>query len=95
MHTAVPCLQVTQESLFLTLTNGNTLAATFAGFAANMLGVNVALIEVKDLILDPATPITSTTQAIISVRGDFIVAPPDSYSAETVSCLYLVESMEI
>ncbi|KAL3138790.1 hypothetical protein ABBQ32_005632 [Trebouxia sp. C0010 RCD-2024] len=75
--------QVTQESLFLTLTNGNTLAATFAGFAANMLGVDVALIEVKDLILDPATPITSTTQAIISVRGDFIVTPPDSYSAET------------
>ena len=85
MHTPVPYLQVTQESLFLTLTNGNTFAATFASFAANMLGVDVALIEVKDLTLDPTTPIISTTQASISVRGDFTVAPPDSYSADTVS----------
>ena len=78
-------MQVTQESLFLTLTNGNTFASTFASFAASLLGVNVSYIEVTDLTLDPGTTITSTTQASISVRGDFIVAPADSYSADMVS----------
>ena len=78
-------MQVTQESLFLTLTDGNTFASTFASFAASLLGVNVSYIEVMDLTLDPGTSITSTTQASISVRGDFIVAPADSYSADMVS----------
>lgn len=78
-------MQVTQESLFLTLTNGNTFASTFASFAASLLGVNVSYIEVMDLTLDPGTSITSTAQTSISVRGDFIVAPADSYSADMVS----------
>ena len=78
-------MQVTQESLFLTLTNGNSFASTFASFATSLLGVNVSYIEVMDLTVDPGTAITSTTQASVSVRGDFIVAPADSYSAEMVS----------
>lgn len=77
-------MQVTQESLFLTLTNGNTFATTFASFAAGILGVNLSYIEVKDLTLDPGTSITSTSQAGVSVRGDFIVTPADSYSGSMV-----------
>lgn len=78
-------MQVTQGSLFLTLTNGNTFATTFESFAASILGVNVSYIEVTDLTLVPGTSITSPTQSSISVRGDFIVAPADSYSADMVS----------
>ena len=77
-------MQVTQESLFLTLTNGDTFAATFAAFAAGILGVNTSYIEVKDLTLDPSSSITSTTQASISVRGDFTVSPADSFSGHMV-----------
>ena len=86
-------MQVTQESLFLTLTNGNSFASTFASFAASLLGVNMSYIEVTDLTLDPGTTITSTTPASISVRGDFVVAPADSYSADMVSHKPVPESV--
>ena len=78
-------LQVTQESLFLTLTDGNTFAALFASYAAGILGVNLSYIEVTDLVVDPGTSITSTSQASISVRAVFVCTPADSFSGSVVS----------
>jgi hypothetical protein len=75
---------VTQESLFLTLTNGNVFADTFASFAAGILGVNLSYIDVTDLTLDPGTTITSQNQASITVRADFLVTPADSFSGSMV-----------
>ncbi|DBA71983.1 TPA: hypothetical protein ACH3X2_010728 [Trebouxia sp. C0005] len=72
--------QVTQESLFLTLTDGNVFADTLASFAAGILGVNLSYIEVTDLTLDPGTTITSQNQASITMRADFLVTPADSFS---------------
>ena len=77
-------IQVTQESVFLSLTSGNTFAALFASYAAGILGVNLSYIEVADLTLDPASTITSTSQASITVRADFLVTPADSFSGPVV-----------
>ena len=79
--------QVTQESLFLTLTNGNVFADAFASFAAGMLGVNLSYIEVTDLTLDPGATITSQNQASITMRADFLVTPADSFSGSMVRLL--------
>lgn len=82
-------MQVTQESLFLTLTDGSVFAETFASFAAGILGVNLSYIDVTDLTLDPGTTITSQSQASITVQADFLVTPPDSFSGTMVGCLCL------
>ncbi len=74
-------------SLFLTLTNGDVFAATFASFAAGILGVNLSYIDVTDLTLAPGTTITSQNEASIGVRVDFAVTPPDSFSGTVVSSL--------
>ena len=81
----VDAAQVTQESLFLTLTQGDTFAAAFANFLAGVLGVDVSLVEVNDLVLQPGTSITSTSQASIAIRVDSLITPADSFSAEQVS----------
>lgn len=80
----VDAAQVTQESLFLTLTQGDTFAAAFASFLAGVLGVDVSLVEVNDLVLQPGTSITSTSQTSIAIRVDSLITPADSFSAEQV-----------
>ena len=82
-HVAV---QVTQESLFLTLAQGDTFAAAFASFLASVLGIDVSHVEVTDLVVDPGTSITSTSQASITIRVDSLVTPADSFSASQVCC---------
>lgn len=88
-HRLAP-VQVTQESLFLTLTQGDTFAAAFASFLATVLGVDASHVEVTDLVVDPGTSITSTSQASITIRVDSLITPADSFSANQVwYCCFL------
>lgn len=77
-------MQVTQESLFLTLSQGDTFAAAFATFLADVMGVDASHVEVADLVLQPGTSITSTSQATIAIRVDTLITPADSFSADQV-----------
>lgn len=80
-------MQVTQESLFLTLTSGDTFASTFATFLADVLGLDVSHMEVTDLVVAPGTSITSTTQASITIRVESLITPADSFSDAQVNSI--------
>ena len=53
--------------------------------AIGILEANLSYTEVADLTLDPSSTITSTSQAIITVRADFLVTLADSFSGPVVS----------